>query len=1121
VNAFMPRRFSCGIGATTAAMIAALGLAGCQEGIDPGSPDVAEPDEPADVASDVVKPTVGRANDLTAVMERTRFAFRAEGAVFRAQHPTMQTTVTGGVVDVVPFHAPEGDRVQGDTLRLETTGLVRGDLAMDTYVSDTKVDAEGRIQITRADVVEQIANTASGVEQSWLFFDSPDAVGDVEVTVNVSGHQFVAANDSGLHFASPGRLGFRYGHGTWIDANGHEVAVPARFEDGAIRLTVPHDVIDNSAYPAVLDPTITPEVAIDAPVQSVTGTQAINPDIATSGTGFLAVWRDDRNGIDSDIYGARIGADGSVLDALGLAIATDAGVQDHPDVAFVNGNYLVVWEDFRDPPVSGNLVAARVGSDGTITRIGNVAATSSAEILPSIAVRGNEALVVFRKDNDVRGAIYNGTTFGSNFNIATNAALETDPVAAADPAGNYLAVWTHNSPTGDIYARRVTAAGALTGNTIVVSAGTGAQDTPTVAWNGTQFVIVWANPGIAGSGRDLYGTRVTTTGTVLDTRTEGTTMGVGGILITNATRDQLTPSLACNGTSCLLLWRDRRNINSDIFGRVINNDFTFGAADLPIIQLNREQQVPAVIASGTGFAAIWQDQREGGPYYSRASRLGADGSVVDTNSILLNLGNNRENEPVAAVASNNNFLAAWADSRVAGHNIVGSRVGYNGVLLDATAKTIVNDPAHQSNAAIAFGSANFLVVWEDGRNPDDDIFAARVTPLNALVDAVSLPIATATADQSEPAVASNGASWLVTWQDRRTSANGWDVYGAIVNADGSIAVNDIQICARTADQYAVAATFDPASGNYFVVWTDVRAGANLNDIYGARVTPAGAVLDDCGVAISTRANGQLTPAVTQGGGRVVVAWDDRGNADADIYAARINLAGGSVQVLDPAGLAVGSFAGSKQTAPTVGFVDNSFLVTWVDERNLATTGTDLFGNQISLSGTLSAQFAVSTQAGDEDNPYIAAPIRSDNDSLLTYDRYDGALQTQRVYFRRIATTASSGTACSSNAQCETGFCVDGRCCNNECGNANLNDCQACSTARGAAVDGICGPIAAGRICRNYYQNQAFCDLRELCDGTITECPADVGRREGQACTTVANTPGVCTPNAAPGPHFCQ
>ncbi|MEO0227999.1 MAG: hypothetical protein ABIL70_08145, partial [candidate division WOR-3 bacterium] len=153
----------------------------------------------------------------------------------------------------------------------------------------------------------------------------------------------------------------------------------------------------------------------------------------------------------------------------------------------------------------------------------------------------------------------------------------------------------------------------------------------------------------------------------------------------------------------------------------------------------------------------------------------------------------------------------------------------------------------------------------------------------------------------------------------------------------------------TAANYQVSPSVAFDGTNYLVVWSDERSGYYIYDIYGARVSPNGVVLDPNGIPISTAANSQLYPSVAFDGTNYLVVWQDyRNNPDtSDIYGARVSQNG---TVLDPSGIPI-STAANYQVCPSVAFGGTNYLVVWQDYRNNPDT-SDIYGARVSPNGVV-------------------------------------------------------------------------------------------------------------------------------------------------------------------------
>jgi hypothetical protein len=255
---------------------------------------------------------------------------------------------------------------------------------------------------------------------------------------------------------------------------------------------------------------------------------------------------------------------------------------------------------------------------------------------------------------------------------------------------------------------------------------------------------------------------------------------------------------------------------------------------------------------------------------------------------------------------------------------------------------------------VAFNGTNYLITWsQDSTGGQHDIYGVRMSPQGKVLN--EMAIAYELYDESLPKVASDGADFLVTWEGKSDTT--YHIYGARVSASGVVFdIPAIPISGTTGGQGESSVAFGGSS--YFVVWNDNRSG--LLDIYGARVSPNGIVTDTHGIPISTATSVQIEPTITFDGTNFLVAWTDgRSGTSYDIYGARVTANG---SVLDPSGIPISTAPGS-QSEPSVAF-NGSYLVIWNDRRS--GTGTDLYGGRVTTAGSVpdANGFMITQSVGD-------------------------------------------------------------------------------------------------------------------------------------------------------------
>jgi hypothetical protein len=338
---------------------------------------------------------------------------------------------------------------------------------------------------------------------------------------------------------------------------------------------------------------------------------------------------------------------------------------------------------------------------------------------------------------------------------------------------------------------------------------------------------------------DVYGTRVSPWAEVLDP---------GGIRISTSTTGR-TPALGFDGTNYFAAWEDWRNGDLDTFGaRISTAGSLLDPGGILLSGATSHQATTALAFDGTNYLVSWEDHRSGTSWDVYGARVSPGGRVLDQNGIPISTGAGDEWRPALAF-DGTNYLVAWDVSSGLNVDVYGARVSPDGTVLDPAGIPISTAADDQLRPAISFDGTNYLVVWEVYAGGSFDIYGSRVSPGGAVLDPAGIPLSTAVGRQRGPTVAFDGTNYLVAWLDNR--AGNWDIYASRVSPGGSVLDSDgIPISTAADTQADPSVAFDGT--NYLVAWDDHRSGTSYH-IYGARVTPAGSVLDPDGVLFSTAA----------------------------------------------------------------------------------------------------------------------------------------------------------------------------------------------------------------------------------------------------------------------------
>lgn len=309
-------------------------------------------------------------------------------------------------------------------------------------------------------------------------------------------------------------------------------------------------------------------------------------------------------------------------------------------------------------------------------------------------------------------------------------------------------------------------------------------------------------------------------------------------------------------------------------------------------------------------------------------------TVLEDFQVNENAGDSDQLSPVVAVAPDGNFIVTWYDERNGNYDIYARQFAPTGIPQGEIFR--VNDDegtANQVSPAIAVDDAeNFVIVWEDLRRGNFDIYAQRYSA-DGVPQGTNFLVNDDMGDafQYEPSVAMDAVgNFVLVWLDSRPE--GGRIYAQRYDREGAPRGENFRVTDEnvgSSQLFPVIALAD--SGSLLVAWSEKRYG-NI-DIYAQRFTadgsPQGAnlLVNDGGV----NSNEEFPAIAVNDSGRFLVVWRDGRNWNTNIYA----------QLYTRDGIAQGSnflvnddIGKSGQSSPVVAADDSgNFLIIWEDGRD--------------------------------------------------------------------------------------------------------------------------------------------------------------------------------------------
>ncbi len=277
---------------------------------------------------------------------------------------------------------------------------------------------------------------------------------------------------------------------------------------------------------------------------------------------------------------------------------------------------------------------------------------------------------------------------------------------------------------------------------------------------------------------------------------------------------------------------------------------------------------PGAGTSGTSLAGSTSDGGSDGGGLGAETPLGSPGGDAHVPRLVI---------------ADGELLLIWDDLVGGRPQLFGARVSTTGVPLAAPIP-LTQSSGSAGYAAVAWTGAGAAVVWEDTRDGNAEIYAARFSPALARIGD-DLRLSTTPKETFNPEIAWNGSELAVAWDDGGKVSS--DLFLQRFAAD--LVPQGGLVPVSSAMGESVRASMVWRGSEWALAWEDDTAGGVMS-MWFARVSVAG-VLPEAPRRETAGAGAALRASLVASDAGFGLAWEDRRSGAYAITFARLDAAG--------------------------------------------------------------------------------------------------------------------------------------------------------------------------------------------------------------------------------------